>query len=80
MNKNATSEINCPHPLDKEWNILFVALFTICVSIINQAKWKQMPIMFIIAVSGYIVNWQTAAFFKGASTISNTLSALAVGR
>lgn len=32
MNKNAFSVTTCPNSLPKEWNILFVPLFTICVS------------------------------------------------
>lgn len=79
MNKNASSEVQCRSSLSKGWEFLFVILFATSACIINQAKWKQMPVMLIIAVGGYIVNWQTSLHFKGASTVSNTLSALAIG-
>jgi uncharacterized membrane protein YjjB (DUF3815 family) len=80
MDKSATSETTCSDPLLKEWNLLFVSLFTICVAIINQAEWKQMPAMLLISVSGYAVNWHAGNFFKGASTVSNTLGAIAIGK
>lgn len=79
MDKNATSDTTCSAPLQKEWNLLFVSLFTICVAIINQAEWKQMPAMLLISISGYVVNWHAGNFFKGASTVSNTLGAVAIG-
>lgn len=59
--------------------MLFVSLFTICVAIINQARWQQMPAMLLISVSGYAVNWHAGNFFRGASTVSNTLGAMSIG-
>ena len=79
MDRNATSALTCSNPLPDAWNPLFVIMFTIAVSIINQAKWKQMPIMIFISISGYVVSWRAGIYFKGASTVSNTLSALTVG-
>ncbi|KAG6364010.1 hypothetical protein INS49_009113 [Diaporthe citri] len=79
LDKDATSETACSAPLPKEWNLLFVSLFTICVAIINQARWEQMPAMLLISVSGYAVNWHAGYYFKGASTVSNTLGAMAIG-
>ncbi|KUI66970.1 Pheromone-regulated membrane protein 10 [Cytospora mali] len=79
MDKDATSSLICSNPLRNEWNPLFVTIFTIAVSIINQAKWKQMPIMLFIAVVGYVVNWRAGIYFKGESTVSNTLAAFTVG-
>lgn len=70
----------CSDPLPKEWNLIFVFLFTVCVAIINQANWKQMPAMLVISLSGYVVNWHAGEFFKGASTVSNTLGAMAIGK
>lgn len=79
LDTDATSETKCSAHLPKEWNLLFVSLFTICVAIINQARWKQMPAMLLISVSGYAVNWHAGHFFRGASTVSNTLGAMAIG-
>lgn len=79
MDKNAVSEVHCPTQLPRRLSFPFVAAFTICVAIINQAKWSQMPIMMLISLCGYVVNWRASVYFKGASTISNTLGALTVG-
>lgn len=70
----------CLEPLPKEWNLIFVSLFTVCVAIINQANWKQMPAMLVISLAGYVVNWHAGEFFRGASTVSNTLGAMAIGK
>lgn len=80
MNKNAVSDTSCSEPLAKEWSLLFVPIFTVCVAIINQAKWKQLPVMLFLSVSVFIVNWRASVYFQGASTVANTLSAMAVGK
>lgn len=78
MDKNAVSSTTCSDSLGSNWNLLFVPLFTLCLCIINQAKWKQMPIMLIIAFVGYIVNNQVDKA-SNSSIVSNTLGALTVG-
>ena len=47
--------------------------------IINQAKWKQAPVMIIIAFAGYVVNFFSSKKFKSNAQIANTLGAFAVG-
>lgn len=71
--------MKCADPLDREWSIISVTIFTLCIGVINQAKWKQMPLMLFIALAGYVVNMRAAAYFRGASTLSNTIGALSVG-
>lgn len=46
---------------------------------IYQAKWRQVPIMVIIAFAGYMVNFWSGQRFKSSPQISSTLGALAVG-
>jgi uncharacterized membrane protein YjjB (DUF3815 family) len=81
IDHKATSKVHCDAPLNvhEGWNILFVALFTLCLCIINQAKWKQMPIMLFISLAGYCVSSFSSKPFKGNSQVSNTLGALAIG-
>ena len=50
-----------------------------CLCIINQAKWKQTPVMLLISFSGYLVNFFTARRFPGNSQISQTLGAFTIG-
>lgn len=78
MDKNAVSDTTCSNPLDSNWNLLFVPLFTFCLCTINQAKWKQMPVMLFIAFAGYVVNSYTDKY-SNSSIVSNTLGALTIG-
>lgn len=79
IDKNATSTTSCTNSLDTHWNFLFVFFFSICLTIVNQAKWKQMPVMITIAVAGYVVNFFTSVKFPNSPQISNTLGAFSVG-
>ena len=54
-------------------------LFVVCISILYQAKWRQMPVMLFIACSGYIVNYFSGKRFSVAPQIANTLGAFTVG-
>lgn len=47
--------------------------------VINQAKWKQAPVMIFIAFAGYIVNFFSSKKFPSNAQISNTLGAFAIG-
>ncbi|KAG8424538.1 hypothetical protein J3458_001319 [Metarhizium acridum] len=79
MDSNATSETHCKDPLDRNWYFLFVPGFTLCLCIINQAKWRQTPVMTIMALAGFCVNSYCSKYFEGNSQISNMLGALTVG-
>ncbi|KAL2758897.1 hypothetical protein ACRALDRAFT_1062009 [Sodiomyces alcalophilus JCM 7366] len=75
----ATSETQCRDPLDRRWHLLFVPCFTLCLCIINQAKWKQTPVMLIISLAGFVANSYTSDYLQGNTHISNLLGALTVG-
>ncbi|CAK7241586.1 MAG: hypothetical protein STHCBS139747_003049 [Sporothrix thermara] len=79
IDNNANSNTNCRNSLTRPWYFLFVPLFTICLCIINQAKWKQMPIMVLISVGGFAVNTYASSYFSGNAQISNSLGALCIG-
>ncbi|TQS32628.1 hypothetical protein Golomagni_07051, partial [Golovinomyces magnicellulatus] len=76
---NATSDVQCKDPLNPYYGFIFVPPFIICIAILYQAKWKQMPIMVVIAFSGYIVNFFSGRRFVASPQIANTLGALCVG-
>lgn len=78
MDKNAVSSTTCSNPLNSYWDLLFVPLFTLCLCVINQAKYKQLPVMITISFAGYVVNSYTNKALDS-STISNTLGALTIG-
>ncbi|KFA76008.1 hypothetical protein S40288_00326 [Stachybotrys chartarum IBT 40288] len=79
MDSNAASEVYCDAPLNRGWFFLFVPGFTMCLSIVNQAKWKQTPVMVVMATAGYAVNSFCGRYFEGNTQISNMLGALTIG-
>jgi len=79
LDANATSATTCTNPIGPYYRWLFVPGFTLCLCIINQAKWKQTPVMLGIAFIGYVVNFFSARKFPSSAQISSTLGALAVG-
>lgn len=79
MYKSATSETQCPNPMAPGWYALFVPAFTMCLVIINQAKWKQAPVMLAISCCGYVVNYWVSRFVKGNTQVANTLGAFTIG-
>ncbi|KAI5459637.1 hypothetical protein BGZ63DRAFT_255589 [Mariannaea sp. PMI_226] len=76
---NATSETTCSDPLSSHLGFIFVPFFVVCISMIYQAKWRQMPVMVVIACTGYVVNFYSSKKFSASPSISNTLGAFAVG-
>lgn len=79
IDKNATSDTSCRTDTPTWFKFIFVPPFTLCLIMINQGKWKQTPIMMIIAFVGYIVNYFSALRFDTNVQIANTLGALAIG-
>ncbi|KAI1372311.1 DUF1212-domain-containing protein [Hypoxylon crocopeplum] len=79
MDPNATSATSCPNPIPTYYRFFFVPLFTLCLAFVNQAKWKQMPVMVVIAFAGYIVNFFSSPKFAASPQIANTLGAFTVG-
>lgn len=78
MDEHAVSETTCDNPLNSNWDLLFVPLFTLCLCVINQAKFRQLPVMLSISFAGYVVNSYTNKSTTS-STVSNTLGALTIG-
>ena len=60
-------------------DFIFVPLFNLCICILYQAKWRQMPAMIIISFAGYVVNFFSSLRFAASPQIANTLGALSVG-
>ncbi len=83
IDRHAISETSCRPsggPDTSQWlPYIFVPPFTLCLIVINQGKWNQMPAMVIIAFTGYVVNRFSAIRFASNAQIANTLGALAVG-
>lgn len=76
---NATSATTCGDPLGPYVSFAFVPLFVLCICMLYQAKWRQMPVMLVIAFAGYIINFFSSRRFTAAPQIANTIGAFAVG-
>ncbi|KAI0107100.1 hypothetical protein GGR51DRAFT_166841 [Nemania sp. FL0031] len=79
FDSNAISATTCSNTMNPHIAFIFVPLFTICLAVVNQAKWKQLPVMVVISFAGYIVNYFSSPKFKAAPQIANTLGAFTVG-
>ena len=87
MDRKAVSTVTCDTPHYLEWwtgnaylrHFLFVPLFAICLIIINQGKWRQGPVMVLIAFAGDQVNYWSAKRFTNNVQIANALGAFAIG-
>jgi uncharacterized membrane protein YjjB (DUF3815 family) len=79
VDSNASSATTCENPMPAYYTFAFVPAFDLCISILYQAKWRQMPVMTVVGFSGYLVNYFSSLRFAAAPQISNTLGALTVG-
>jgi uncharacterized membrane protein YjjP (DUF1212 family) len=82
LDAQATTAYTCPaSPIQNEYlqKFPFVILFTVCLAIVNRAKWKQMPIMMFISLAGYAVNYFSAKRFYSNTQVSNALGAFVIG-
>ncbi|CAC9888381.1 DUF1212-domain-containing protein [Aureobasidium pullulans] len=83
VDHNAVSTTKCldnrPSAIDVHLQYVAVIVFSFCLCVLNQAKWRQMPIMMAIAIIGYLVNSGFKNRFPGNTQISATISALAIG-
>ncbi|CEJ61554.1 Putative Domain membrane protein [Penicillium brasilianum] len=83
MDNEAVSDIQCPqlgafkNPYVQRFP--FVTIMTVWLLIINQGKWKQLPPMTIIALSGYISNYFSTKKLGSNSQVANTVGAFTVG-
>ncbi|KAF2453621.1 hypothetical protein BDY21DRAFT_355548 [Lineolata rhizophorae] len=79
LDQNATSAVHCKDPMSQYQFFPFVPGFTICLIIINQGKYKQIPVMLVISFAGYLVNFFSSKHFEGNNQISSTLGAFTIG-
>jgi len=89
MYPGATNDITCHMP--DYWNagnnswalvytkFMWVPVFTICLAVINQAKFKQMPWMVFISFCGYQVNYWSAIRFSQNIQVASAFGAFAIG-
>lgn len=79
IDPNAANESTCREPLASHWNFLFIPLYAFFSTIMVQAKWKQMPVMILIATAGYAVNFWSSQKFSASAPIAYTFGAFTIG-
>ncbi|CAO2652737.1 Nn.00g021480.m01.CDS01 [Neocucurbitaria sp. VM-36] len=79
IDSNATNDTQCHNPLNSYWNFLFVPLYVFFTTFTVQAKYKQMPVMIIIAFAGYVVNFYANMKFSSSAPIAYTFGAFTIG-
>lgn len=81
IDKGATNVTICPasHQLDSKWRILFVPLFTATLGLINQAEWKQLPIMIGISSTAYIATFFAGKHFQSVTEFTACIGAFIIG-
>lgn len=82
LDANATTNVVCPpSPIENPYlqRLPFVLLFTFCLTTINQAKWRHVPVMLTISLCGYVVNFFSMKRFGSNTQVSNALGAFVIG-
>lgn len=82
LDSQASTAYTCPaSPIHNEYlqRFPFVIVFTVCLAIVNRAKWRQIPIMMLISLAGYVVNYFSAKRFYSNTQVSNALGAFVIG-
>ncbi|CAG8383146.1 unnamed protein product [Penicillium salamii] len=83
MDKNATAAATCsglPEVWGNEYiqRFPFVALFCLFAALINQSKFKQLPVTVTMGVCGYVANYFSTKKL-GANQVANTIGAFTIG-
>ncbi|KAB8068527.1 DUF1212-domain-containing protein [Aspergillus leporis] len=82
LDGNATTESSCPSAslniYGNEYiqHFVFVAIYCAIAAVLNQAKWKQLPVTVILGVSGYVTNYFSQVLD---SRLASTISAFTIG-
>ncbi|KAJ5884809.1 hypothetical protein N7495_009319 [Penicillium taxi] len=82
LDTQASTAYTCPaSPITNEYiqTFPFVLLFTACLAIVNQAKWRQIPVMMVISLAGYAVSYFSSKRFSSNTQVSNALGAFVIG-
>lgn len=81
VDKNSTNQAQCAadHKIDDKWRILFVPLYSICLALINQARWRQLPVMVAISGTGYVGTYFAGKHFSTVTEFTACIGAFIIG-
>lgn len=85
----AQSDVTCNNPAywddsDLGYKLIYarfiwVPIFAICLAVINQAKWGQIPMMTLIAMAGYQANFWISTQISNNIQVANAIGAFVIG-
>lgn len=58
---------------------IWVPIFAVCLAVINQAKWAQVPVMTLIAFTGYQANYWVSVKLANNIQVANAIGAFVIG-
>lgn len=79
IDHNATSETSCSKQVNPWFKFLFLPCYTIVISLINQARLSQLPVMVAISSAGYAVNYFSGKHFTSNSEFTSALGCFCIG-
>lgn len=81
VDKDGTNQAKCSpgHNIDDKWRILFIPLFSVCLGLINQARFTQLPAMVFISCIGYLVNYFAGKHFNDVTEFSAAIGSFVIG-
>lgn len=81
VDHNATDAAQCAagHAIDDKWRILFVPLFSLCLGLINQARFTQLPVMILISSIAYIGTFFAGKHFADVTEFTASIGAFIIG-
>ena len=75
---NAPVNSRCAESMDSRLQFIFVSLFTVSLMVVNQANFRQWPLMMVIALSGYTVNAFSSRRFPSNTPMCSALAGLTI--
>lgn len=76
---NATSKTDCYKTCSDWWKLLFVPAFSIFIACVNQASFRQLPVIIFIAGSGYAVTFFINQKVHDSAEFTSAIGAFVIG-
>jgi uncharacterized membrane protein YjjB (DUF3815 family) len=79
LDKNATNDVYCPNGINPWYKMLLLPIGAALLAAVNQARWKQLPVMVFIASCGYAVSYFINHKLSNASQIASGIASFTIG-
>uniref|UniRef100_A0A060T7N1 ARAD1B20878p n=1 Tax=Blastobotrys adeninivorans TaxID=409370 RepID=A0A060T7N1_BLAAD len=79
IDSNATSETVCTRSCNDWFRMIFVPAFSIFVALVNQASFRQLPVMVVISSAGYAVTYFVGKRVAGSAEFTSAIGAFVIG-